>query len=121
MRPEDIVRGQNEAVLGCIGLWNSIEQSIWKKVKSPYESDAGGPVQRRRELEDGQFEFMWGIDLLSLRSMRPIAQIALDMEQVRIAEILEISKPFQARYTIGLGGSLRLLRLQSFGESPGRD
>ena len=97
VQPEDIKSGGKAAVLSCIGLWLSVEQCTWTKIKSAYESDAGGPVKRRRELEDGQFEFMWSVDLVSLRSMRPIAQIALDEEQVRIAEILEILKPLEEK------------------------
>jgi hypothetical protein len=91
----EVVRGQKGAILSCIGLWNSTEQSVWKKVKSTHESDAGGPVTRRRELVDGVFEFAWCVDLVGLRSMRPIGQIALDMEQVRVAEILDMMKPFE--------------------------
>ena len=92
MPPEAIKNAQKAAILSCIGLWNSIDQFQWKSVKSTYESDAGGPVQRRRELDDGVFQFTWCVDLVGLRSMRPIGQIALDMEQVRIAEILDIMK-----------------------------
>jgi energy-coupling factor transporter ATP-binding protein EcfA2 len=76
-------------------LWNSTEQSVWKMVKSTHESDAGGPVTRRRELVDGVFECAWCVDLVGPRSMRPIGQIALDMEQVRVAEILDMMKPFE--------------------------
>ena len=80
--------------MALIGLWNITEQVAWQKVKSSYESDAGGLVKRRRQLEEGQFEFLWSVDILSLKSMRPIGQIALDMEQVRVAEILAILKPY---------------------------
>ena len=93
--PGDIRSGQKGAILSCIGLWNSIEQCTWRKVKSAYESDAGGPVQRRKQLNDGIFEFSWSVDLVGLRSMRPIGQIALDEEQVRIAEILDIMRPYE--------------------------
>ncbi|NDD65155.1 MAG: HNH endonuclease, partial [Acidobacteria bacterium] len=98
--PEEIVRGQKTPILACIGLWNSTEQCIWRKVKSAYESDAGGLVQRRKELDDGVFEFAWCVDLVSLRSMRPIGDIALQMEQVRIAEILDIMRPYELRKEI---------------------
>ena len=30
--PEDIVSAQKTAILSCIGLWNSVEQCLWKKV-----------------------------------------------------------------------------------------
>jgi len=106
VQPEDIKSGGKAAILGCLGFWSTIEQFRWYKIKSAYESDAGGPVKRRRELEDGQFEFMWSVDLLSLRSMRPIAQIPLDMEQVRIAEILEILKPFEDKKLLTRLGSV---------------
>ena len=100
VNPKDIVQGQKGAVLACIGLWNSNDQCIWKKVKSAYESDAGGPVKRRKELDEGIFEFAWSVDLVGLRSMRPIGEIALQMEQVRIAEILDIMRPYEIRKEI---------------------
>ena len=92
---QEIRSRQKGAILALIGLWNITEQAAWQRVKSSWETDAGGPVRRRRQLEDGQFEFLWSVDILSLKSMRPIGQIALDMEQVRVAEILAILKPFE--------------------------
>ena len=47
----EVVRGQKGAILSCIGLWNSTEQSVCKKVKSLHESDASEATtraQRRR-------------------------------------------------------------------------
>ena len=101
--PKAFRDAQKGAILSCIGLWNSVDQFVWKSVKSTYESDAGGPVQRKRDLGEGVFEFKWNVDLVGLKSMRAIGQIPLDMEQVRIAEILEMMKPFE------LDGSIKRL------------
>jgi hypothetical protein len=79
-----------QGFLSAIGLWNCASQHVYKKVRSTHQIDAGPGLQRRRELEDGGFEWTTCEELVDLYSMAPWGRIALDVEQVRVAQAIDI-------------------------------
>ena len=83
---KDFVKG---CVLSAIGLWNSTKQFSYKQVQSYYEIDAGRGVKQRKRMEDGSFVFTAFTELVGLYSMAPWGRIALDVEQMRIAQAIE--------------------------------
>ena len=78
-------------VLSAIGLWNSTKQFSYKQIQSYYEIDAGRGVKQRKRMEDGSFVFTSYTELVGLFSMAPWGRIALDIEQLRIAQALEVA------------------------------
>ena len=69
-----------------IGLWNCTSQHSYKQFRGFYEIDAGPNVKLRRRMEDGSFIFTSSTELVGLYSMAPWGRIALDVEQLRIAQ-----------------------------------
>jgi len=81
-------------LLSMIGLWNSTVQNSYKLCYSKYQVDAGNGVVRRRQLPEGMFEFTTARELIDLYSMAPWGRIALDVEQMRIAQAMDTLQPF---------------------------
>ena len=86
-------------ILPLIGLWNAPAQAQWSCETVSYDEDCSfsGKV-RRRALDVPGFEgvyhdIVFRTDLLSYTSMRPIGQIALDVEGVYLRELHEAVKP----------------------------
>ena len=71
-----------------IGLWNCTSQQAYNQFRGFYEIDAGPGVKLRRRVEDGSFIFTSSTELVGLYSMGPWGRIALDVEQLRIAQAL---------------------------------
>ena len=76
------------AILAMIGLWNCTSQHSYKQFRGFYEIDAGAGVKQRRRMEDGSFIFTSSTELVGLYSMAPWGRIALDVEQLRVAQAI---------------------------------
>ena len=61
-----------------------------RHVRYKTAADAGNGLQRRRQLEDGGFEWTTCEDIVDLYSMAPWGRIALDVEQVRVAQAMDM-------------------------------
>ena len=72
-----------------IGIWNQQSHYAYRKVHSDYQIDAGAGVKLRRQLDDGSFEWTCCDEIVDLYSMSPWGRIALDVEQLRIAQALD--------------------------------
>ena len=86
-------------ILPLIGLWNAPSQTQWSCETVSHDEDCtfSGKV-RRRALDVPGFEHVYHdlvfkTDLLSYTSMRPIGQIALDMEGVFLRQLHEAVRP----------------------------
>jgi hypothetical protein len=79
-----------QGILSAIGLWNATKQCVYRKIKSEYQIDAGPGVRSRRPLPDGGFEWTACEEIVDLYSMAPWGRIALDIEQLRIAQAMDI-------------------------------
>ena len=85
---EQLLAFKKTGRLAVIGMWNSTDQHAFKQVHSNYQIDAGNGVTHRRKLEDGTFMWTSSVELVDLYSMAPWGRIALDAEQLRIAQAL---------------------------------
>ena len=88
------------AVLSMIGLYNSTKQFCYKQTRGCYEIDAGAGVKSRRRMEDGSFVFTSYTEMVGLFSMAPWGRIALDVEQLRIAQATEFVRRFPVQLSI---------------------
>ena len=79
---------QKRGILSMIGIWNATSQHAWKQTRSNYQVDAGHGLARRRQLDDGTFLWTTSTELIDLYSMAPWGRIALDVEQLRIAQAM---------------------------------
>ena len=77
-------------LLSAIGLWNATSQFAFKQKQSHHQIDAGPAVKLRRRMDDGSFIFTSYTELVGLYSMAPWGRIALDAEQLRIAEAMDV-------------------------------
>ena len=77
-------------LLSAIGLWNATSQYSFKQKRCNNQLDAGPAVKLRRRMDDGTFIFTSYTELVGLYSMAPWGRIALDVEQLRIAEAMEV-------------------------------
>ena len=96
--PRDKEQWKKKGLLSMIGLWNSTIQYSYKLCQSKYQMDAGPNVVRRRQLPDGLFEFTTARELLDLYSMAPWGRVALDIEQLRIAQAFDVLRPYETRF-----------------------
>jgi len=80
---------KKQGILSMIGIWNSTSQHSWKQVRSKYEVDAGHGLKQRRRMDDGSFLWTTSNEIIDLYSMAPWGRIALDVEQLRIAQAKE--------------------------------
>ena len=94
---EDYIKG---CFLSAIGLWNCAHSFEYKQVSSFYEIDAGAGVKQRKRLEDGSFLFTTFREKVGLFSMAPWGRIALDVEQMRIAQALETAEKFSDHVSV---------------------
>ena len=92
---------KKRAILSTIGIWNSTERLIWKVVRSQYVEDCPTTPQRRQDVGEGLWDFKWSQDILDNRSMRPIGQIALDMEHVLIDKAMRALRKMPNIVTYG--------------------
>jgi hypothetical protein len=81
-----------QGILSAIGLWNATSQCIYRKIQSEYQIDAGPGVRSRRQLPDGGFEWTACEEVVDLYSMAPWGRIALDVEQLRVAQAIDLLK-----------------------------
>ena len=88
------------AFLAMIGLYNASKQFSFKQSQGFYEIDAGAGVKVRRRMEDGSFLFTSSTELVGLFSMAPWGRIALDVEQMRIAQATAFVNQFPAQLSI---------------------
>jgi len=95
--PPEFVRAQylKRCFLSAIGLWNSTSNFQYSSCPSFFESDAGAGVVHRRRLPDGSFVWSSCTEIVSLYSMAPWGRIALDVEQMRVAQALETAEKFK--------------------------
>ena len=82
------------AFLSAFGLWNATKQFSYKQYQGFYEVDAGVGVKMRRRMDDGSFIFTSSTELVGLYSMAPWGRIALDVEQMRVAQAIAFVKQF---------------------------
>jgi hypothetical protein len=87
-------------ILSMIGLYNATKQFSYKQTQGYYEIDAGAGVKTRRRMQDGSFVFTSYTELLGLFSMAPWGRIALDVEQMRIAQITDFVARFPTQLSI---------------------
>jgi hypothetical protein len=88
-RHKKVLEGfQKRGILSMIGLWNCTSQHAWKQIRSNYQVDAGNGVRGRKQLPDGTFMWTASTELVDLYSMAPWGRIALDVEQLRIAQAM---------------------------------
>jgi hypothetical protein len=80
--------------LSAIGFWNSTSNFQYHSTPSFYQGDAGPGLVQRRRVEDGSFIFSTCTEIVSLFSMAPWGRIALDVEQMRVAQALETAQKF---------------------------
>ena len=95
--PEQYTKG---AILSMLGLYNASKQFCYKQTQGFYEIDAGAGVRTRRRMPDGSFIFTSYTELVGLYSMAPWGRIALDVEQLRIAQATEFVKRFPEQMSI---------------------
>ena len=88
------------AILSMIGLWSCTSQHAYKQFRGFYEIHAGPGVKQRRRVEDGSFIFTSSTELIGLYSMAPWGRIALDVEQLRIAQATSTIKKYADHLTI---------------------
>jgi len=88
------------AILSMLGLYNATKQFKYKETQGYYEIDAGGGVRSRRRMPDGSFVFTSYTELVGLFSMAPWGRIALDVEQLRIAQATEFVRRFPAQMSL---------------------
>jgi len=82
--------------LSVIGLWNCTQRFQYtREGPTCHEIDAGGGVRLRRHVGNGRFLFTTFREKLSLYSMAPWGRIALDVEQMRVAQALETAEKFK--------------------------
>ena len=89
-----MLRFQKQGILSMIGLWNATSQHAWKQIRSNYQVDAGNGLSRRKQLDDGSYLWTTSEEIVDLYSMAPWGRIALDVEQVRIAQATATLKRF---------------------------
>jgi hypothetical protein len=82
---------QKQGILSMVGLWNQSQQYSYKTVRSDYQIDAAG-AKLRRQLDDGSFLWTCCGTIVDLYSMAPWGRIALDVEQLRVAQALDFLK-----------------------------
>jgi hypothetical protein len=87
---------QKQGILSMIGLWNISEQHAYRAVHSDYQIDAAG-AKLRRQLDDGSFVWTCCDTIVDLYSMAPWGRIALDIEQLRVAQALDFLKGLPAK------------------------
>ena len=88
----DYSRVYKKMRLGLVGLMNSQTSTVWSSRRTSCTEDVpGDAVHTKRYVGEGIWEFMVGTELKSLSSLRPIGQIALDMEQVRVHQVLRLA------------------------------
>ena len=85
------------SLLGALGIWSISDRKRWVQVISTEEGDIpaflqGRPNERHMLEVDGLsvWEFNIPIRIISNRSFRPIAQVALDMEQLLMAKCIRV-------------------------------
>jgi hypothetical protein len=97
---------QKQGVLSMIRLWNQCEQHAYKTVHSDYQVDAAG-AKLRRQLDDGSFVWTCCDTIVDLYSMAPWGRIALDVEQLRVAQALDFFEGVPSRQSPGRSGGRR--------------
>ncbi|NDD63714.1 MAG: AAA family ATPase [Acidobacteria bacterium] len=92
---------QKQGVLSMIGVWNSTSQHSWKQIRSRYEVDAGNGLKHRRRMEDGSFVWTTSEQIVDLYSMAPWGRIALDVEQLRVAQAMKALRKHEEIRIVG--------------------
>jgi len=100
--PKALSSFQKQGILGMIGVWNQQSQHAYRKVHSDYQIDAGAGVKLRRQLNDGSFEWTCCDEIVDLYSMSPWGRIALDVEQLRIAQAMDFLSKQKAATILGV-------------------
>ena len=86
-------------VLPLVGLWNAPERAQWQCETVSHDDDCSftGPVRRRAldvpDHEGVYHDIIFKTEMLSYTSMRPIGQIALDMEGVFLFRLKAALEP----------------------------
>jgi hypothetical protein len=92
---------QKHTTLSLIGIMNATRSTQWSVTRSTYQDDAVhslGHIDRIRSVpgtEGCAFDFYAETTMVSNTSLRPIGQIALDMEHVRVAMAYVLVESFR--------------------------
>jgi hypothetical protein len=88
---EDEIRGEYKVlILAMQGSWTSQHKYSWSVCNARYEEDAPAAVHMWRPNADGTRRLMMRDQVLGNKTMFPIGRIALDLEHLRMFEMLQI-------------------------------
>ena len=79
-------------ILAMQGSWTSQHTYSWRVCNASYEEDAPASVHMWRPNHDGSRRLMMRNELLTNKTMFRIGRIALDLEHLRMFEMLQILK-----------------------------
>ena len=87
---DDLRNMTKKMLLSFVGLCNRTQNFAWSTRRTTVDTDVVGPVERKRYVGEGIWEMLISTEIKGLSSLRPIGQIALDMEQTRVYQALNI-------------------------------
>ena len=89
---EEIVGEYKQLILAMQGSWTSQHTYSRSVCNAKYEEDAPAPVRMWRPNTDGTRRLMMRSEVLTNKTMFPIGRIALDLEHLRMFEMLQVFK-----------------------------
>ena len=89
---DEIVAEYKGLILAMQGSWTSQHTYSWKVCNARYEEDAPAAVHMWRPNDDGTRRLMMRDEVLTNKTMFPIGRIALDLEHLRMFEMLQVLK-----------------------------
>jgi hypothetical protein len=87
---EEIVGEYKGLILAMQGSWTSQHTYSWSVCNARYEEDAPAAVHMWRPNADGTRRLMMRNEVLTNKTMFPIGRIALDLEHLRMFEMLQV-------------------------------
>ena len=89
---EEVVNEYKGLILAMQGSWTSQHSYSWSVCNARYEEDAPAAVHMWRPNADGSRRMMMRKEVLCNKTMFPIGRIALDLEHLRMFEMVQIIK-----------------------------
>ena len=97
---EDMDSMYKGLILAMQGSWTAQPIHSWHVCNASYEEDAPAAVHMWRPHNDGTRRLMMRNELLTNKTMYPIGRIALDLEHLRMFEMLQILRQLPTEVTI---------------------